>query len=58
MSMNAVRLKCRALDIREETVVYKGSYLLDSSASKLREAFVVAQLFEEVVTVDDDELSP
>ena len=54
MSMDVVILKRRALSIREKPVMHESGYLLYRPAGKLGEAFVVAQLVEEVVTVNDD----
>ena len=56
--MNVVRLKRRALNVREEPVMHEGGYLLYRPAGKLGEAFVVAQFVEEAVAVNDYELSP
>jgi len=58
MSMDVAGLKLRALGVREKPVMHEGGYLLYRPAGKLGEASVVAQLVEEVVAVNDDELSP
>jgi len=55
--MDVVRLKRRALSVREEPVMHEGGYLLYSPADKLGVAFVIAQLVEEVVTANDDQLA-
>ena len=57
MSTNAVRLERHALDVREEPIMHEGGYLPYRPGNKFWEAFVVAQLVEEVVTINDDELS-
>jgi hypothetical protein len=38
--------------------MHEGSYLLYRPGNKLGEAFVVTQLVEEVVTINDDKLPP
>ena len=38
--------------------MHECGYLLYSSSDKLGEAFVITQLMEEVIAVDDDELPP
>ena len=58
MSMDVSRLKRRALSVREEPVMHEGGYLIYCPAGKLGEAFVVAQLVEEIVAANDDELPP
>lgn len=57
MSTDVVRLGRCTLDIREKAVVHEYGYLLQRSGDKLGEAFVITQLAEELITVDDDELS-
>jgi hypothetical protein len=57
MSISMVDFKRSQSDIREQPVMHEGGYLLYSPANKLGEPFVVAQLAEEVVTADYDELS-
>ena len=55
--MDVTRLERRALDIREEAVMYECAYLLYGPTNKLGEAFVVTQLVKEVITADDDKLA-
>lgn len=43
---------------REKPVMNEGGYLLYRSANKLREPLIVAQLLEEAMTADYDQLSP
>ena len=50
-------IEWRVLDVREESVMYNGGYLLYGPSDELRKAFVVTQFVEEVVAVDNDNLS-
>lgn len=51
------RVGRRTCDIREKAIMHECGYLPHTPRGNLGEALVITQLIEEVMTVDDDELS-